>query len=141
MTRSYELPPDPIRDAGFPTVSQLRRGIVLNYIAHAFWLTTHHIMGEMVWERDTFFEDDMQGEHWAVSFPEGGAVAVFYSSESSRNPFPEGSPPYDQARYFQGMPRHLEPARDRALAQMLDLDFGVGNATWGGRYRGDVGGR
>jgi hypothetical protein len=108
---------------GFPIVEQLRRGIVLNCIAHSFWLTAHEPVFEMDWDGDTYFEDNIQGEHWAVSFPEGGAVAVFYSTESPRNPFPEGSPPYDQSWYFRGMSPGLEAARDRALSQMLDFDF------------------
>jgi len=33
-----------------------------------------------------------EGEQWAAVFTPEGAVAVFYSSESERNPFPEGSP-------------------------------------------------
>src|SRR5262249_25401844 len=70
-----------------------------------------------------------QGEYWAVAFTEGGAVAVFYSSESARNPFPEGSPPYDQSRYFKGMPRRLNPAKERALSLMIDLDFQTGNPS------------
>lgn len=58
-----------------------------------------------------------------MTFQPGGAVAVFFSNESARIPFPDGSPPYDQSWYFQGLPRHLEPARDRALSQMHDLNF------------------
>jgi hypothetical protein len=104
MTCARDLPPDPIRDAGFPTVEHLRQSAVLNCIAHSFWLPVHDPVFEMDWTDDTFFEDNMQGEHWAVSFPGNGAVAVFFSSESSRNPFPEGSPPYDQSRYFRGCP-------------------------------------
>jgi hypothetical protein len=120
---AHDLPPNPIRDAGFPTVEQVRRGIVLNCIAHSFWLPTHESVFEIGWDDDTYFEDLLQGEHWAVSFPKHGAVAVFYSSESSRNPFPDGSPPYDQSWFFRGMPRHLDPARDRALSQMHDFHF------------------
>ncbi|HEY3963909.1 MAG TPA: hypothetical protein VGM05_05080 [Planctomycetaceae bacterium] len=129
MTRPHGLPPDPVRDAGFPAVEQLRRGIVLNFVAHSFWLTSHEPVFQMDWEDDTCFEDNIQGEHLAVSFPEGGAVAVFYSTESSRNPFPEGSAPYDQSWFFRSMPRRLEPARDRALAQMYDLDFRCRNPS------------
>lgn len=129
MTHAHQLPPDPIRDAGFPTVEQLRRGIVLDCIVHSFWLITHDPIFYMIWEGDTYHEDTIEGEHWAVSFPPGGAVAVFYSDESARNPFPDGSPPYDQSWFFRGLPRHLEPARDRALSTMHDLDFGFGNTT------------
>ena len=111
MMRTRDLPPDPVRDAGFPAVEQLSRGVVLNCIASSFWLAAHEPVFMMEWDGDTYFEDDIQGEHWAVSFPKGGAVAVFYSSESSRNPFPEGRPPYHQSWYFRGMPRRLEPAR------------------------------
>jgi hypothetical protein len=118
---------DPIRDAGFPTVEQLRRGIILNCIAHSFWLPNHDTVFHMDWEGDTYFEDNIQGEHWAVSFDGSGAVAVFYSSESSRNPFPSGSPPYDQSWYFWGMPSRLEPAKARALAQMHDIDYRCSN--------------
>ncbi len=144
MMRTRDLPPDPVRDAGFPAVEQLRRGVVLNCIASSFWLAAHEPVFMMEWDGDTYFEDDIQGEHWAVSFPKGGAVAVFYSSESSRNPFPEGRPPYHQSWYFRGMPRRLEPARDRALSQMHDFDFRCWNpagavitaAMWadGGRF-------
>src|SRR5262249_19653855 len=72
---------------------------------------------------------NIEGEHWAVSFCGGGAVAVFYSTESSRNPFPDGSPPYDQSRYFQGLPRHLKLAQVCALSQMHDLDYQIRNPT------------
>ena len=141
-------PTDPIiksvRDAGFPAVEQLRRGIVLCCITHSFWLAVHDPVFYMFWQDGTYFEDEMQGEQWAVAFIEGGAVAVFYSSESPRNPFPEGCPPYDQARYFKGMPDRLKPARERALSLMIDRDFRTGNpdgaaitaAMWadGGRF-------
>jgi hypothetical protein len=123
MMHGHDLPLDPVRDAGFPTVEQLRRGIALNCIAHSFWLAGYEPVFEMDWDEDTYFEDALQGEHWAVSIPGDGAVAVFYSSESSRNPFPDGSPPYDQSWFFRGMPPRLEPVRDRALSQMHDLDF------------------
>ncbi len=111
---------------GFPTVERLRRGIVLGCIAHSFWLAVNERVFEQFWEGDTYMDDQMQGERWAVSFPDGGAVAVFYSSESSRNPYPEDSPPYDQSYYFRGMPEHLLPAKERALSWMLDLDFQAG---------------
>lgn len=127
MNRQYELPPDPVRDAGFPTVDQLRRSFLLNCIVHSFWIPAHETVFQMYWEDGTYFEDNIQGEHLTVSFTTDGAVAVFYSTESSRNPFPEGSPPYDQSWYFQGMPSQLESARDRALSQMYDFDFSCRN--------------
>jgi hypothetical protein len=129
VTLADNLTPDPIRDAGFPTVEQLRRGIVLDCIAHSFWLVAHKPVFQMEWDGDTYHEDTGEGEHWAVSFPKGGAVAVFFSSESPRNPFPKGRPPYDQSWYFRGMPRHLEQVRDRALSQMHDLDFRCRNSA------------
>src|SRR5262249_13091021 len=64
---STNLPPDPVRDAGFPTVEQLRRGIMLDCIAHSFWLAAHERVFEMDWEGDTFLKDDSQGERWAVA--------------------------------------------------------------------------
>jgi hypothetical protein len=118
---------DSVRDAGFPTVEQLRRGIVLCCITSSYWLAVHDPVSTIFWHDGTYFEDEMQGESWSVAFTEGGAVAVFYSSESPRNPFPEGSPPYDQSRYFRGMPECLNAARERALAFMIDLDFRTGN--------------
>jgi hypothetical protein len=116
-----------VREAGFPTVEQLRRGIVLCCITHSFWLAVHAPVFSVFWHEGTYFEDEIQGEYWAVAFTQGGAVAVFYSSESPRNPFPEGSPPYDQSRYFRGMPKHLNPAKERALSLMIDRDFRSGN--------------
>ncbi|WP_238537662.1 hypothetical protein [Zavarzinella formosa] len=83
----------------------------------------------MEWDRDTYFEDTCEGEHWAVTFHEGGAVVVFFSSESTRNPFPEGSPPYDQSWFFRGMPQWLEPVRDLALSEMHDFNFRCRNPT------------
>ncbi len=118
-----------IRDAGFPTVEQLRRGIVLCCITHSFWLAVHEPVFLMLWDDGTYFQDDIQGEYWAAAFTEGGAVAVFYSSESERNPFPDGSPPYEQSRYFKGIPRRLSPAKERALSLMLDMDFQTGNPS------------
>jgi len=129
MTSSHNLPPDLGREAGFPTVEQLRRGIVLCCITSSFWLAVHEPVFYMFWDDDTYFEDEIQGEQWAVAFTEGGAVAVFYSSESARNPFPDGSPPYDQSQYFKGMPRRLSPAKKRALSLMLDMDFQTGNPS------------
>jgi hypothetical protein len=117
---------DHLTRQGFPTVEQLRRGIILGCVAHSFWLAAEEAVSEEFWNGDTYVNDEMQGERWAVAFPKGGALAVFYSSESSRNPYPEGSPPYDHSCYFRGMPSHLEPARERALSWMLDLDFRVG---------------
>ena len=125
---------------GFPTVQQLRRGIVLGCIAHSFWLAVWEPVFEQFWDGDTYLDDQMQGERWAAAFSEGGAVAVFYSSESSRNPYPEGSPPYDQSRYFQGMPEHLQPVKESVLSWMLDLDFRPGRPQRGGDC-GHVGGR
>jgi hypothetical protein len=116
-----------VRDAGFPTVEQLRRGVVLCSITSAYWLAVHDPVFTIYWHGGTYFEDEMQGEHWAVAFAKGGAVAAFFSSESSRNPFPAGSPPYEQARYFRGMPERLKPTRDRALSLMHDLERRCGN--------------
>lgn len=132
-----------VRDMGFPTIQQLQRGIILGCIAKSFWLAVHDPVFYAFWDRDTYFEDEMQGEYWAACFPNsGGAVAVFYSSESSRNPFPEGGRPYDQSVYFNGMPEHLVPAKERALASMLDSDFEAGGpnavitaAMWADRDR------
>ncbi|MBL8800076.1 MAG: hypothetical protein JNM56_39705 [Planctomycetia bacterium] len=120
---------DAVRSAGFPTVEQLRRGIVLSCITHSFWLAVHDPVFYMFWDESTYFEDQIQGEYWAVAFTEGGAVVVFYSSESERNPFPDDSPVYDQARYFKGMPQRLNPAKDRALSLMIDLDWQTGNPS------------
>jgi hypothetical protein len=69
--------PDPVRDAGFPTVEQLRRGIVLNRIAHSFWLPAHEPVFLMDWDGDTCFDGVIRGEHWAVSSRKDGAVAAF----------------------------------------------------------------
>ena len=119
---------DYVARQGFPTVAQLRRGIRLGCIAHALWLAAnkgvfacdHH------WEADTYVEDTMQGERWAAAFAPEGAVAVFYSSESERNPFPLGSPPYDQTLYFRGMPATLRTAKERALSWMINLEWVMG---------------
>lgn len=124
---SGSLPYDSVREAGFPTVEQLRRGVILNCIAHSFWFINHQPVYLQEWRGQTYLEDNSQGEHWAVTFRDSGAVAVFFASESSRNPFPEGSPPYDQKWYFRGMPRHLEAIRDQSLGEMHDLDFKFGN--------------
>jgi hypothetical protein len=120
---------DSVRDAGFPTVEQLRRGIVLCCITHSFWLAVHDPVFTMFWDDNTYFEDEIQGEYWTVAFTEGGAVAVFYSSESHRNPFPEGSPPYDQSRYFKGLPERLNRAKENALSLMIDLNWQTGNPS------------
>jgi hypothetical protein len=120
---------DSVREAGFPTVELLRHGIVLCCITSSFWLAVHEPVFSIFWDENTYFEDEIQGEYWAVAFTEGGAVAVFYSSESDRNPFPEGSPPYDQSLYFKGMPGRLNPAKERALSLMIDLDFQTGNPS------------
>ena len=63
---------------------------------------------------------------WAAAFTAEGAVTVFYSSESDRNPFPPGSPPYDQALYFRGMPKTLQRAKERALSWMINLEWIMG---------------
>ncbi|QDU96243.1 hypothetical protein [Lignipirellula cremea] len=114
---------------GFPTVQQLRRGILLGCIAQSFWLVKEEPVFELFWADDIYLDDQMGGERWAVAFSEAGAVAVFYSSESSRNPYPEGRPPYDQSWYFEGMPNRLEPAKRRALSYMLDLEFRLGGSN------------
>jgi hypothetical protein len=112
---------------GFPTVEQLRRGILLGCIADALWLAANQgIFAGHQWDGDTYVDDNEQGELWAATFTPDGAVAVFYSSESERNPFPEGSPPYDQARYFRGMPDPLRTAKERALSWMIDLNWVTG---------------
>ncbi|MCB0325885.1 MAG: hypothetical protein KDD69_20040 [Bdellovibrionales bacterium] len=113
---------------GFPTVQQLRRGIILGCIARSFWLAKEDPVFELFWEGDTYLDDEMGGERWAVAFSDVGAVAVFYSSESSRNPYPEGRPAYDQTWYFKEMPEHLEPVKKRALAYMFDLEFQLGGS-------------
>jgi hypothetical protein len=120
---------DGFSDAGFPAVEQLRRGIVLSCITHSFWLAVYDPVFIMFWDGDTYFEDQIQGENWAVAFTGSGAVAVFYSSESARNPFREGSPPYDQSQYFKGMPPRLNCAKERALSLMIDLDWNTGNPS------------
>jgi hypothetical protein len=129
MTHSINPLIDSVRDAGFPTVEQLRRGIVLCCITHSFWLAVNEPVFYMFWHDGTYFEDEIQGEYWSVAFTEGGAVAVFYSSESPRNPFPDGSPPYDQSRYFKGMPSRLKQAKERAMSLMIDLNWQTGNPS------------
>jgi hypothetical protein len=112
---------------GFPTVKQLRQGILLGYIAYALFLAADEGCSEgHYWDGDTYIDDNQQGETWAVAFTPQGAVAVFYSTESERNPFPPGSPPYDQAIYFRGMPDALRTAKERALSQMIGLDWVAG---------------
>lgn len=120
---------DRVRDAGFPTVQQLRRGIILCCITHSFWLAVNDPVFIMFWDGDTYFEDEIQGENWAVAFSGSGAVAVFYSTESARNPFPDGSPPYDQSRYFNGLPECLNPAKERALSLMIDSNWQTGKPS------------
>jgi len=122
----FDPPYKYIREMGFPTVTRLRQGITLGCIAHSFWLVAHEPVSEQFWDGATYLDDQEQGERWAVSFCETGAVAVFYSTETPRNPFPERSPPYDQSRYFKGMPEHLVPAKKRALRYMIDLDWNLG---------------
>jgi hypothetical protein len=108
---------------GFPTVKKFREGILLGCIANALWLASGGESVGYVWEDGTYFDDSEQGEQWSVALTHEGAVAVFYSSESTRNPYPEGSPPYNLERYFRGMPDKLLAARERALAWMVDLDM------------------
>jgi hypothetical protein len=108
---------------GFPTVKQLREGILLRCIANALWIASGGESVGYVWEDDTYFDDDEQGDEWAVSFVPAGAVAVFFGHESERSPHPAGRPPYDQERYFRGMPDTLSAARERALAWMVNLEM------------------
>jgi hypothetical protein len=112
----------------FPTVKQLREGILLGCIAHALWLAwTRGSFAGIGWiEEDTYLEDNEQGERWATAFTPAGTIAVFASSESERNPCPKGRPPYDQARYFRGMPDTLQKAKERALHWMINLDYKLG---------------
>jgi hypothetical protein len=112
---------------GFPTVRQLRHGILLGCIADALYSVAHNVSyAGRSWDGDTYQDDNEQGELWAAAFTPAGAVAVFYSSESERNPFPRGSPPYDQSLYFRGMPASLETAKERALSWMMNLDWTAG---------------
>ncbi len=118
---------DYVSRQGFPTVKQLRDGILLGCIADALWLAANQgSFDGKQWEGDTYLDDNQQGEQWAVAFTPAGTVAVFYSSESERNPFPEGSPPYDQANYFRGMPDSLREAKERALSWMTNLEWEMG---------------
>ena len=105
---------------GFPTVTQLRQGILLGCIAEAVHCAADGGVREHVWDGDAYAQDIYQGERWAVAFTDTGAVTVFYSSESERNPHAPGSPPYNQAAYFRGMPAHLMAAKNRALGYMLE---------------------
>src|SRR5262245_31071363 len=116
---------------GFPTIKQLHQGIVLGCIAHSLWLAANEGMfaHNNQWEGDTYADDNDQGARWAVAFRPEGAVAVFYSSESARNPFPQDSPPYDQAQYFQGTPETLLPAKESALAWVVNLDWEMGGPS------------
>lgn len=125
-------------------VTRLRQGILMGCIAEAVHLAMPNIhesivafvgsdtMGteddwrEHIFEDNTYVEDLSQGERWTVAFGDQGAVAVFYSNESDRNPHPPDSPPYDQDVYFEGMPDHLQSLKERALGWMLDFDFVVG---------------
>lgn len=116
---------------GFPTVQQLRRGILLGCIAHSLWLAAHEGMfaHNHQWDGDTYADDNDQGERWAVTFRPEGAVAVFYTNESERNPFPPGSPPDDQAVYFRGMPDSIRKAKERSLSWMINLEREMGGPT------------
>jgi hypothetical protein len=118
---------DHLTREGFPAVRQLREGIILGSIADALWQGANQgsFAGHQ-WDGDTYIHDNQQGERWAVAFTPKGVVAVFYSSESDRNPFPEESPPYCQAKYFQGMPDDPRMAKERALSWMTNLEWGAG---------------
>jgi hypothetical protein len=134
---------DHLARQGFPTVEQLRRGILLGCIAHALWLAANQgSYAGIHREGDAFMEDNGQGERWAAAFTPEGVVAVFYSSESERNPWPQGSLAFDQARCFRGMPDMLGAAKARALSWMMNFDMGLGGpnaaitaAMWAGGER------
>jgi hypothetical protein len=129
-TRNTRFMYDYVTREGFPTVKQLREGLLLGSIADALWLAANQgSFAGCEWDGDTFVENNEQGELWAVAFTPAGAVAVFYSSESDRNPFPPDGPPYDQGRFFQGMPKTLQPAKERALSLMTNLEWGAGGPT------------
>lgn len=120
---------DDVRNAGFPTVQQLRRGVLLRCISTSFWLAARPTDTYVFWEGDTYFEDQHQGEQWAATFSNCGAVVVFFSSESPRNPFPKGRPPYDAAPFFRGMPSSLNSTKDRAMTVMKNMGLEIGNST------------
>jgi len=128
QTRNGFVMYDHLAKQGFPTVKQFRRGILLGCIADALWLAANqgYYAGQQ-WDGDTYIEDKEQGELWAATFTAQGTVAVFYSNESERNPFPSGSPPYDQALYFRGMPATLQTAKERALSFMMNLEWVMGS--------------
>ena len=112
---------------GFPTVKQLHDGILLGCLGYALWQAITRGQGAGCdWDADTYIDDNEQGERWSVTFRPEGAVAVFYSSESKRNPFPKESPPYELERFFQGMPAALQTAKERALSYMINLDWEMG---------------
>ena len=123
--RKYPSHCEDLARQGFPTVEEFQRGILLGCIAHALWLAAHEGMfaTDCHWDDDTYGNDNGQGERWAVTFRPEGAVAVFYSSESERVPCPEDDPPYDQARYFRGMPDTLLLAKVHALSWMYKFDW------------------
>lgn len=65
---------------GFPTMAQLRRGIMLGNIAYAFLVGgSDSGISDFSWHGDTYVEDIMQGELLAVAFGDKAAVSTFYS--------------------------------------------------------------
>ncbi len=70
------------------------------------------VLSTAYWHDGAYFHDTGQCEYWSAVFNDSGSLAVFFSSESPRNPFPSGSPPYDQSQYFQGMPEQLNRAKE-----------------------------
>jgi hypothetical protein len=77
------------------------------------------------WDGNTYIDDNEQGERWAVSFGLEGAVAVFYSQDSERNPYLSNKPPYDQSGFFREMPDKLISIKESALSWMFDLEWKV----------------
>ena len=124
----------------FPTVEDLRRGVVTSGIARALWLAANSggFAGEANWDGITYTEDNGSGDRWSVTFADEGSVAVFFWHESERSPY-SSDLRYDPAIYLAGMPDALvEVTRQRTLPTMFDerLELGTPNgvvtaAMWG----------
>lgn len=105
----------------YPSVSQLRKGVILASIAHAIWIAQHpNLAYEQSWDGDNYSVNDSQGCRGTVTFRADDVVGVFRDENSSRSPF-RSKADYDLDIYFKGMPPELHKlAQDEALQYVLD---------------------
>ena len=120
----------------FPRANDFHDGCVLRTVAHAISVAKNPLFAASIgWDGVTYLVNNNEGDLGAVTFKEGGVIAVAFDHESPRSPFAGGDP--DWRTLFTGASSTiLKLAEQEALQYMFQVYEGtpisvITSAFWG----------